>query len=388
MPIGVIGLTSLVPRLWRWPGSVRLFNFSQRKRTPGALRNRHNRQDSLAGRPEHNTRTLMSELTIESIHPDIVLPLFGARDQHLRRLREQFNVEITHRNGTIVISGPDDQAQQASDVLNRLKKYVEKHGNLTPDAYQQAVSQVTGEPQTENFKVIETSQVASPIRPRSPGQADYVDKIRSHDLTFSLGPAGSGKTFLAVAIAVEALRAREVKKLVLVRPAVEAGESLGYLPGDLLQKIHPYLRPLLDAINEMLGFETAQRMMQSQVIEVLPLAYMRGRTLNDSFIILDEAQNTTVAQMKMFLTRMGRNSKIVVAGDTTQVDLPRGTNSGLFDAIHRLKNVKGISVARLTDADIVRHPLVQKIVLAYEQQRETDQQRDSQKNKKKATDGS
>lgn len=317
----------------------------------------------------------MSELTIEPIHPEIVLPLFGAKDQHLRRLRDHFKVEITHRNGTIHIVGPDQKAEQASEVLGRLKRYVEKHGQLTPDAFEQAISQVTGEPQKQNFKVIETSQVASPIRPRSPGQADYVEKIRQHDLTFSLGPAGSGKTFLAVAIAVEALRNREVKKLVLVRPAVEAGESLGYLPGDLLQKIHPYLRPLLDAINEMLGFETAQRMMQSQVIEVLPLAYMRGRTLNDSFIILDEAQNTTVAQMKMFLTRMGRHSKIVVAGDTTQVDLPRGTNSGLFDAIHRLKNVKGISIARLTDADIVRHPLVQKIVLAYEANRETDRDR-------------
>lgn len=315
----------------------------------------------------------MSELTIEQIQPEIVLPLFGARDQHLRRICEKFQVEITHQHGTIKIVGPDEKAEQASEVLQRLKKYVEKHGGLTPDAFEQAISQVTGEPQKQNFKAIDTSQVASPIRPRSPGQAEYVEKIRKHDLTFSIGPAGSGKTYLAVAIAVEALRNREIKKLVLVRPAVEAGESLGYLPGDLLQKIHPYLRPLLDAINEMLGFETAQRMMQSQVIEVLPLAYMRGRTLNDSFIILDEAQNTTVAQMKMFLTRMGRNSKIVVAGDTTQVDLPRGTNSGLFDAIHRLKNVKGISLARLSEADIVRHPLVQKIVMAYEQTKETDQ---------------
>ncbi len=315
----------------------------------------------------------MSEVTIDKIHPNIVLPLFGARDQHLRRIRDHFEVEITHRNGSIKIVGHEDKVQQAADVLQRLKKYVEKYGSLTPDAFDQTMAQVTGQPKTSFTKPIETAQIASPIRPRTPGQAEYIEKIRNHDLTFAIGPAGCGKTYLAVAIALEALKSRQVKKLVLVRPAVEAGESLGFLPGDLLQKIHPYLRPLLDAIHEMMGFEAAQRMMQSEVIEVLPLAYMRGRTLNDAFIILDEAQNSTVTQMKMFLTRMGQNSKIVVAGDTTQVDLPRGTNSGLFDAIHRLKNVKGIALSRLSDVDIVRHPLVQKIVLAYEQSTERDQ---------------
>lgn len=317
----------------------------------------------------------MPEVTIDQIHPNIVLPLFGARDQHLRRVRDHFQVEISHRNGSVHIVGPEEKIAQAAEVLQRLKRYVEKHGVLTPDSFEQTMAQVTGENKKVFARPIETAQVASPIRPRSPGQAEYVETIRRHDMTFAIGPAGSGKTYLAVAIAVEAIRNREVKKLVLVRPAVEAGESLGYLPGDLLQKIHPYLRPLLDAIHEMMGFETAQRMMQSEVIEVLPLAYMRGRTLNDSFIILDEAQNATVNQMKMFLTRMGNHSKIVVAGDTTQVDLPRGTNSGLFDAIHRLKNVKGIGFAKLGDGDIVRHPLVQKIVLAYENTNEPDQAR-------------
>jgi phosphate starvation-inducible PhoH-like protein len=228
------------------------------------------------------------------------------------------------------------------------------------------MKQVTGVWSKEPAKPVETATVGATVRPRTPGQAEYIRLIRQHDLTFALGPAGSGKTYLAVALAIEALRAREVRKIVLVRPAVEAGESLGFLPGDLLQKIQPYLRPLMDAINELMGFETGQRLLQSEVIEVLPLAYMRGRTLNDAFIILDEAQNTTVAQMKMFLTRMGNGSKIVVAGDTTQVDLPRGTNSGLFDALHRLKQVKGIAFAKLTENDIVRHPLVQKIVSAYE----------------------
>jgi phosphate starvation-inducible PhoH-like protein len=308
----------------------------------------------------------MSDVTIEQINPSLLLPLFGARDQHLRRLREFFQVEISHRNGTISISGDAEKANQAAEVIQRLKRFVEKHGGLTPEAFDQTMTQVTGVWKKEAAKPVETANVGAIVRPRTPGQAEYMQQIRTHDLTFALGPAGSGKTYLAVALAIEALRAREVRKIVLVRPAVEAGESLGFLPGDLLQKIQPYLRPLLDAINELMGFETGQRLLQTDVVEVLPLAYMRGRTLNEAFIILDEAQNTTVAQMKMFLTRMGNGSKIVVAGDTTQIDLPKGTNSGLFDAIHRLKNVKGIAFARLTDEDIVRHPLVQKIVLAYE----------------------
>jgi phosphate starvation-inducible protein PhoH and related proteins len=314
----------------------------------------------------------MSEVAIDQIAPQLILPLFGARDQHLRRLRDFFQVDIVHKNGSIVISGPEEKVQQAAEVLQRLKRFVEKHGGLTPEAFDQTMKQVTGVWTKEAAKPVETSNVGATVRPRTPGQAEYLRQIRQNDLTFAVGPAGSGKTYLAVALAIEALRAREVRKIVLVRPAVEAGESLGFLPGDLLQKIQPYLRPLMDAINELMGFETGQRLLQSEVIEVLPLAYMRGRTLNDAFIILDEAQNTTVAQMKMFLTRMGNGSKIVVAGDTTQIDLPRGINSGLFDALHRLKQVKGIAFARLTEEDIVRHPLVQKIVSAYETISERD----------------
>lgn len=314
----------------------------------------------------------MSEVIIEQILPQYILPLFGARDQHLRRLRDFFQVEIVHRNGTITISGADEKVAQAAEVLQRLKKFVEKHRGLTPEAFDQTMTQVTGVWNKEPAKPVETSVVGATVRPRTPGQAEYIRQIRQHDLTFAMGPAGSGKTYLAVALAIEALRAREVRKIVLVRPAVEAGESLGFLPGDLLQKIQPYLRPLLDAINELMGFETGQRLLQTDVVEVLPLAYMRGRTLNEAFIILDEAQNTTVAQMKMFLTRMGNGSKIVVAGDPTQIDLPKGTNSGLIDAAHRLKNVKGIAFSRLTEEDIVRHPLVQKIVLAYENTAERD----------------
>ena len=200
--------------------------------------------------------------------------------------------------------------------------------------------------------------------------------IRNHALTFAVGPAGTGKTYLAVALAVEALRTQELRKIVLVRPAVEAGESLGYLPGDLRAKINPYLRPLLDALHEMMEYDQIKRDMEEDLIEVVPLAYMRGRTLNDAFIILDEAQNTTVAQMKMFLTRMGENSKIVVAGDTTQIDLPANARSGFSDALTRLRHVKGCAQIELGKADIVRHPLVQQIVFAYE---ETDKNRSARR---------
>jgi phosphate starvation-inducible PhoH-like protein len=204
------------------------------------------------------------------------------------------------------------------------------------------------------------------IKPRTEGQAAYVKAVRGHDLTLCRGPAGCGKTYLAVALAVEALKSRAIRKIVLVRPAVEAGESLGFLPGDLQAKLNPYLRPLLDALNEMLDYDQVKYLMEHDVIEVIPLAYMRGRTLNEAFIILDEAQNTTSAQMKMFLTRMGEESKIVVSGDVTQVDLPGGVTSGLRDAWHRLAGIRGVSFVTLKSSDIVRHRLVQEIVDRYD----------------------
>ena len=203
--------------------------------------------------------------------------------------------------------------------------------------------------------------------PRTPGQSRYVQAIAEHDIVFCIGPAGTGKTYLAVAMAVASLKQERIRKIVLVRPAVEAGESLGYLPGDLQAKINPYLRPLLDALREMMDYDQIRRYTDQDLIEVIPLAYMRGRTLNDAFIILDEAQNTTVSQMKMFLTRMGRGSKIVVSGDTTQIDLPAHATSGLVDAMRRLRRIKGLAQVSLTNADIVRHRLVQDIVRAYEE---------------------
>ncbi len=310
----------------------------------------------------------MTEATISSVEPNLVLPLFGAKDQHLRRLRDKFQVNITHRDGQIRVTGEDDASvAQATDAIEMLTEIVRRKGNLTPDLFDQTIAQVTGEAApSPSIKSIDILDIGREIRPRTPGQAKYVEAMRNNDLVFAIGPAGSGKTYLAVAMAVEALKHQEVRKIVLVRPAVEAGESLGYLPGNLQAKINPYLRPLLDAIHEMVGYDQVQQLVERDVIEVAPLAYMRGRTLNEAFIILDEAQNTTNAQMKMFLTRMGHTSKIVVSGDTTQVDLPPRTQSGLADALRRLRNINGVAVTKLTAADIVRHRLVQDIVEAYE----------------------
>ncbi|MDA7918696.1 PhoH family protein [Mariniblastus sp.] len=310
----------------------------------------------------------MTEATISSVEPQLVLPLFGAKDQHLRRLREKFNVTITHRNGQVKITGDKkEQVAQATDAIEQLTEIVRTKGNFSPAVFDETIARVTGESAPRKaIEAIQTLQVGKEIRPRTPGQATYVDSMRNNDLVFAVGPAGSGKTYLAVAMAVEALKNQKVRKLVLVRPAVEAGESLGFLPGDLQAKINPYLRPLLDAIHEMIGYDQVQQLIQSDVIEVCPLAYMRGRTLNESFIILDEAQNTTTAQMKMFLTRMGNASKIVVSGDQTQIDLPPKTQSGLADALQRLKQIKGVGISHLTSKDIVRHRLVTDIVQAYD----------------------
>jgi phosphate starvation-inducible PhoH-like protein len=311
----------------------------------------------------------MTEATISSVDQQIVLPLFGAKDQHLRRLRDRFQVNITHRNGQVKISGEDENSvAQATDAIEQLTEIVRRKGNLTPDLFEETIARVTGESAPrKSFASIETLQVGREIRPRTAGQVKYIDAIRNNELVFAVGPAGTGKTYLAVAMAVDALKNDRVRKIVLVRPAVEAGESLGFLPGDLQAKINPYLRPLLDAIHEMIGYDEVQQLIQRDVIEVCPLAYMRGRTLNESFIILDEAQNTTISQMKMFLTRMGEASKIVVSGDPTQIDLPPRTKSGLIDGIGRLKKIKGVAITELTASDIVRHRLVTDIVKAYDQ---------------------
>ena len=297
---------------------------------------------------------------------DLVL-LLGTKDQHLRQIRGTIPAKISTRDGKLLVRGDEDAVIQATSVLEELKATLGQRGELTADQVSEAIDRVIGGKQDSRPEPIAVG-TGRQIRPRSAGQAAYLRAIRDHELVVCTGPAGTGKTYLAVAAAIEALKNQDVRKVVLVRPAVEAGESLGYLPGDLQAKINPYLRPLLDALREMLEPEQVRRSMDDDVIEVVPLAYMRGRTLNNAFIIMDEAQNTTVSQMKMFLTRMGEGSKVVVSGDTSQIDLPPQSRSGLTDALRRLRGIEGLAAVTLTGADIVRHRLVQDIVRAYEQE--------------------
>ena len=308
----------------------------------------------------------MIEATIPVSGADELVLLLGTGDQHLRRIRDSVPAKISARDGKIHISGEEDAVLQATAILEQLKSTVGREGVVEPEHLSTIISQVTEGNGTSRPPTVDVRSPGRKVRPRTAGQVNYVHAIRDHDLVFCVGPAGTGKTYLAVATAVESLFEKRIGKIVLVRPAVEAGESLGYLPGDMQAKINPYLRPLLDALREMMDYEQIKRYMADDVIEVVPLAYMRGRTLNNAFIILDEAQNTTVAQMKMFLTRMGMNSKVVVSGDTSQVDLPPHTKSGLVDAVTRLRKIEGFARVNLSGDDIVRHRLVQEIVRAYD----------------------
>ncbi len=296
--------------------------------------------------------------------------LSGQFDENLRQVERRLGVEINNRGHRFRVIGEPDKVDAAIHVLRDLYKSAERE-ELTPErvhlflqeSYVQARRQQQADEASDEV-VIQTRR--GEIRGRGPNQKAYLRAIRDHDLSFGIGPAGTGKTYLAVAAAVEALESDRVKRIVLVRPAVEAGERLGFLPGDLAQKVDPYLRPLYDALFEMLGFERVGKLIERNVIEVAPLAFMRGRTLNGSFIILDEAQNTTVEQMKMFLTRIGFGSTAVITGDVTQVDLPHGKASGLRDAIEVLKDVEGVSFTFFNSGDVVRHALVQRIVQAYD----------------------
>ncbi len=296
--------------------------------------------------------------------------LCGQFDEHLRQLEQRLGIEINNRGNQFRVIGPPEAAQAAAQVLKELYALTAKE-RISREAVHMSLSQsalaehAQAVPPADDEPALDTKQ--GRIRGRGANQRRYLHSIANHDLNFGIGPAGTGKTYLAVASAVAALNRDEVRRLVLVRPAVEAGERLGFLPGDLSQKVDPYLRPIYDALYEMLGFEQVTRLLERSVIEVAPLAFMRGRTLNEAFIILDEAQNTTIEQMKMFLTRIGFGSRTVVTGDITQVDLPRVQRSGLRDAVELLRDMPGVSFTFFTAADVVRHPLVQRIVTAYEQ---------------------
>ncbi|MEM6799259.1 MAG: PhoH family protein [Planctomycetota bacterium] len=309
----------------------------------------------------------MIEASIPVTSPEQLILLFGTSDQHLRKIRKSVPAKIATRNGKIHVSGDEQAVMQATAIFEQMKTAIGREGAVGGDVVAEIIGQITGDEAPAKQPKVEVQRPGVSIRPRTPGQAEYVKAIREHELVFCIGPAGTGKTYLAVATAVEALKHGEVRKIILVRPAVEAGESLGYLPGDLQAKINPYLRPLLDALGEMMDFDQLKRHMADGVIEVAPLAYMRGRTLNNAFVIMDEAQNTTAAQMKMFLTRLGAESKMVISGDATQVDLPRHTRSGLGDAVRRLESIEGVKKVTLSGVDIVRHRLVQCIVDAYEE---------------------
>ena len=297
--------------------------------------------------------------------------LFGAGDENMRLLEQLMEVRISLRGGEIVVEGESERAVDGAQAVIRKLMALLMRGERVDTALVRVAVGLCEKGELDTLDTLFQDVVATtfrgrPIRCKTIGQREYVRAIRRHTLTFGIGPAGTGKTYLAMAMAVAALKSKDVERIVLTRPAVEAGEKLGFLPGDLNQKVDPYLRPLYDAMFEMLGAETCQRMQERGVIEVAPLAYMRGRTLSDAFIILDEAQNTTQEQMKMFLTRRGFRSKSVVTGDPSQIDLPRGKRSGLVEAVQVLDGVPDIAIQRLTHEDVVRHELVQAIVRAYD----------------------
>ena len=309
------------------------------------------------------------EFIIDPFENHYLAILGGHLDENYRLLEKRFGVEINNRANVFKIIGESEHIDSAVAVLEELYQEVEDNQQLSQERLHvivQAGCQILSDKTVDKTSDIVITTKRGQIRPRGSNQRIYVENMLASDVTFGIGPAGTGKTYLAVAAAVDALERQEVRRILLTRPAVEAGEKLGFLPGDLNQKVDPYLRPLYDALYEMLGFERVAKLIERNVIEIAPLAYMRGRTLNEAFIIMDESQNTTVEQMKMFLTRIGFNSRAVITGDITQVDLPRGKTSGLRQAIDILDNVKGVRFSFFQAGDVVRHPVVQRIVRAYE----------------------
>jgi len=310
------------------------------------------------------------EKTINIYNAEIIRELFGEYDKKIKLIQQLLNVDISLRQKGIIIVGEEKQVRLCDKLILKLVKIIKNEKNLSLQQIRYVINSI-GKESENNFEdlkneVVFVTEKGKPIKPMTLGQKEYLETIKSKDLTLAVGPAGTGKTYLAVAMAVKALRNEEVSRIILTRPAVEAGESLGFLPGDMKEKVDPYLRPLFDALFDILGADKFEKYMDRDIIEVAPLAFMRGRTLNYAFIILDEAQNTTKEQMKMFLTRLGVGSKIVVTGDITQIDLPKAKNCGLVHATKVLKDMEEVGIQLLTKKDVVRHTLVRKIIAAYE----------------------
>ena len=312
----------------------------------------------------------MAEKSIIVSGMDCIHAIFGSYDENINIIQKEYNVSVYSRDGDIKVNGAESNTDAACAVINTLEKMYNNGEAITEQNVRYAISAVNDGTQQQleelSSDCICVTFTGKPVKPKTLGQKKYIDSIRHNTIVFGIGPAGTGKTYLAVAQAVRAFKQHEIQRIILTRPAVEAGEKLGFLPGDLQNKVDPYLRPLYDALFDMMGAETFQRNQERGYIEVAPLAYMRGRTLDDSFIILDEAQNTTPEQMKMFLTRLGFNSKMVITGDVTQIDLADNKRSGLVEASKVLKSIEGIAQVRFSDKDVVRHKLVQDIVKAYE----------------------
>lgn len=317
---------------------------------------------------KNNLQEYSIEITLQ--HPDDMMSLFGSNERHLKLIEENLDVIIHARTERVQVLGDSEESVETARLtIEALLVLVNRGMTVNTSDVVTALSMAQNG-SIDKFVALYEEEIikdsyGKPIRVKTLGQKIYVDSVKNHDVVFGIGPAGTGKTFLAVTLAVTALKRGQVKRIILTRPAVEAGESLGFLPGDLKEKVDPYLRPVYDALYQILGKEQTSRLMEREIIEIAPLAYMRGRTLDDAFVILDEAQNTTIMQMKMFLTRLGFNSKMIVNGDVSQIDLPKNVKSGLIDAVEKLRNIKKIDFIHLSAKDVVRHPVVAEIINAY-----------------------
>lgn len=323
---------------------------------------------------EIKRKTLEATIQLDSGHRQ--LELFGLADSHLRFLRQSLDVQITARQSNLIISGLEKNVEKAAEIIDMMKNHLIKHHSLTTADITTFINQINVPVSAETSDAITVYSHKKVVEPSTAGQLKYIEVMLANDITFCIGPAGTGKTYLAVAIAVSMLKKKQIRRIVLARPAVEAGEKLGFLPGDIQAKVNPYLRPLFDALEDMMDFTQMKKFMELDIIEIIPLAFMRGRTLNESVIICDEAQNTSSLQMLMVLTRLGQGSKMIVTGDITQIDIENPHKSGMVEAIQRLRRIKGIGVVELNQKDIVRHRLVQNIVRAYKK-RQKSEKRDS-----------